>query len=159
GDRIVIVLEKSAFPKIAKVFAATPVSVWRDYLTRRYLSAFSDELPRSVDATHFAFYGTGVQGRSKQPDRERPGARLSDDQVGEALGEIYVRKYFPPEAKAKIQALVRNLLQAFEEDLGTLTWMTEATRSQALDKLRRFTVKVGYPDTWRDYSTLSIDRD
>jgi predicted metalloendopeptidase len=158
GDRGVIVSEKSAFPAIGKIFAATPVSVWRDYLTIRYLSNFAAHLPRSVDDTEFGFYGTVVQGRAKQLDRPTRGARLLDAQMGEALGKIYVAKYFPPEAKAKIQALVRNLLQAFEEDLKTMAWMTDATRAQALDKLHRFTVKVGYPDQWRDYSTLSIDR-
>jgi putative endopeptidase len=158
GERGVIVAEKSAFPAIAKAFAATPVAVWRDYLTVRYLSAFAAYLPRAVDDAEFAFAGTVIQGRTAQLDRTTRGARLLDAQMGEALGKIYVRKYFPPEAKAKIQALVRNLLVAFEEDLKTMTWMTDATRAQALDKLHRFTVKVGYPDQWRDYSALSIDR-
>ena len=158
GDRRVIVGEKIAFPPIANLFAATPVSVWRDYLTVRYLNAFAAYLPRSVDDTDFAFFGTVIQGRSQQLDRATRGARLLDNLMGEALGKIYVRKYFPPEAKVKIQTLVRNLLQAYEEDLKTLAWMTDATRTQALDKLHRFTVKVGYPDTWRDYSALTIDR-
>jgi len=158
GERGVIVSEKSAFPAIAKAFGAAPVAVWRDYLTVRYLSAFAAFLPRTVDDTEFAFAGTVIQGRTAQLDRTIRGARLLDAQMGEALGKIYVRKYFPPEAKAKIQALVRNLLLAFEEDLKTMTWMTDATRAQALDKLHRFTVKVGYPDQWRDYSAVSIDR-
>jgi len=158
GDRAVIVMEKSAFPAIAKVVLATPVPVWRDYLTIRYLSAFSASLPRTVDDTEFGFFGTVVQGRAKQLDRSTRGARVLDRWMGEALGKIYVRKYFPPESKTKIQALVKNLLLAFEEDLKTMSWMTDSTRVQALDKLHRFTVKVGYPDQWRDYSTLSIDR-
>ncbi len=158
GDREVIVAEKSAFPAISKIVMATPVPILRDYLTIRYLSSFAACLPQSVDSTEFAFFGTVVQGRAKQLDRQTRGARLLDTQMGEALGKIYVQKYFPPEAKAKIQALVQNLLQAFEEDLKTMTWMTDTTRTQALDKLHRFTVKVGYPDQWRDYSVLSIDR-
>jgi putative endopeptidase len=158
GERGVIVSEKSAFPAIAKAFGAAPVAVWRDYLTVRYLSAFAAFLPRAVDDAEFAFAGTVIQGRTAQLDRTTRGARLLDAQMGEALGKIYVRKYFPPEAKAKIQALVRNLLLAFEEDLKTMSWMTDATRAQALDKLHRFTVKVGYPDQWRDYSALSIER-
>ena len=158
GDREVIVAEKSAVHAIAKIVMATPIPVWRDYLTVRYLSSFAAYLPDSVDDTEFAFYGTVVQGRTKQLDRQTRGARLLDAQMGEALGKIYVRKYFPPEAKAKIQTLVQNLLQAFDEDLKTMAWMTDTTRTQALDKLHRFTVKVGYPDQWRDYTTLSIDR-
>jgi predicted metalloendopeptidase len=158
GERRVIVGEKSAFPALSKVFAATPVSVWRDYLTIRYLSAFSGFLPRKVDDADFAFFGQVVQGRSQQLDRPTRGARVLDAQMGEALGKIYVKKYFPPESKAKITALVHNLLAAYEVDLKSLAWMTDATRQQALDKLSKFTVKVGYPDHWRDYSALSIDR-
>jgi predicted metalloendopeptidase len=79
--------------------------------------------------------------------------------MGEALGKIYVRTYFPPESKAKVQALVHNLLLAYEEDLKTLSWMTPETRKKAAEKLHHFTVKVGYPDHWLDYSALSIRRD
>jgi len=132
--------------------------VWRDYLTVRYLHAFAAYLPQAVDDADFAFYGTALGGRTKQLDRETRGARLLDTRMGEALGKLYVAKYFPPEAKAKIQALVKNLLAAYTEDLKTLPWLTEPTREKAMEKVRRFTVKVGYPDHWRDYSTLAVDR-
>ena len=158
GARRVIVAENTAFPAIARVFASTPVPVWRDYLTVRYLHAYAAYLPRAVDDADFAFYGTALRGQAKQLDRATRGARVLDRQMGEALGKIYVAKYFPPEAKAKIQALVQNLLAAYQEDLKTLPWMTDATRQKALDKIHHFTVKVGYPDHWRDYSTLTIDR-
>jgi len=159
ADRTVVVSEKSAFPKIAKVFGATPVPVWRDCLTIRCVHAFAPSLPRRFDEADFAFYGTILQGRAKQLDRATRGARLLDNRMGEALGKLYVGKYFPPEAKAKARALVDNLLLAYEQDIKTLAWMTEATREKALDKLHRMTVKVGYPDHWRDYSTLEIRRD
>jgi len=159
GERRVVVSEKSAFPAIAKIFAATPVPVWRDYLTVRYLHAFSAYLPHAVDEADFAFYGTMIQGRVKQMDRATRGARVLDNQMGEALGKIYVRDYFPPESKAKVRTLVQNLLQAYEADLKTLDWMTPETRGKALEKLRHFTVKVGYPDHWRDYAALEIRRD
>src|SRR5262249_2633123 len=92
GERRVIVGEKSAFPAIAKVFAATPVPVWRDYLTIRYLNSFAMFLPKKVDDADFAFFGTVVQGRTVQLDRPTRGARLLDTQMGEALGKIYVAK-------------------------------------------------------------------
>lgn len=158
GDRRVVVSENTAFPAIARVYAATPVPVWRDYLTVRYLHAFAAYLPQEVDDADFAFFGTALGGRTRQLDRETRGARLLDQRMGEALGKIYVAKYFPPEAKAKIRTLVQNLLTAYEEDLKTLPWMTEATRQKALEKVHHFTVKVGYPDAWRDYSALTIDR-
>jgi putative endopeptidase len=159
ADRTVVVGESTAFPAISKVFADTPVPIWRDYLTIRCVHTFAAYLPRSIDESDFAFFGTVLQGRSRQLDRATRGARLLDGRMGEALGKTYVAKYFPPESKAKVQTLVQNLLLAFEEDLKTLSWMTEETRAKALEKLKHFTVKVGYPDQWRDYSALQIRRD
>jgi putative endopeptidase len=156
GERVVIVHEKSAFPKLAAVFAATPVAVWRDYLCVRYLHSRASYLPQRVDDTDFAFYGMVLAGQKQQLPRDLRGIHLLDSQMGEALGKLYVARYFPPEAKAKIQQLVANLLKAYEADIDTLTWMTPATRAQALEKIRRFTPKVGYPDKWRDYSALAI---
>jgi putative endopeptidase len=156
GERFVVVREKSAFPKLAAVFSATPVAVWRDYLTVRYLHSRASCLPQRVDATDFAFYGVVIAGQKAQLPRDLRGIHLLDSQMGEALGKLYVARYFPPEAKAKIQQLVANLLKAYEADIATLTWMTPATREKALEKIRRFTVRVGYPDKWRDYSALTI---
>ncbi|TMQ66316.1 MAG: M13 family metallopeptidase [Candidatus Eisenbacteria bacterium] len=158
-DRTVVVGESTAFPRIAKIFADTPVPVWRDFLTIRYVHTFAPYLPRRFNDADFAFYGTVLQGRARQLDRPTRGARLLDNRVGEALGKLYVGKYFPAESKAKVRALVDNLLQAYEQDLKTLPWMTPETRQKALEKLHQFTVKVGYPDHWRDYSTLQIRRD
>ena len=158
GERVVIVGEQSAFPKLARVFEATPVAVWRDYLTVRYLHAFAQFLPRRIDDADFAMYGTALQGRARQLDRATRGVRLLDRRMGEALGKIYVRNYFPPESKAEVQEIVRNLLRACRSDLERSKWMTSATRRKALEKLDRCTVKVGYPDHWRDYAELRIDR-
>ena len=159
GERTVIVGEKSAFPAIAKIFADTPVPVWRDYMTVRYLHAMAPYLGKAVDDADFAFYGTVLQGRTQQLDRETRGVRLLDNQMGEALGKLYVKSYFPPESKAKVRDLVENLLAAYDQDIKTLDWMTPATREKALDKLHHFTVKVGYPDKWLDYGALEIRRD
>jgi putative endopeptidase len=159
GARQVIVAEKSAFPDIAKIFAKTPVSVWRDYLTVHYLHTYAAYLPKAFDDTNFAFYGTVLGGRTAQLDRPTRGVHLLDNVLGEALGKVYTAKYFPPEAKAKAQALVANLLKAYEQDIKTLTWMSDATKQKALDKIREFTPKIGYPDHWRDYSALAVARD
>lgn len=159
GERGVIVAEKSAFPKLAAIFAKTPVAVWRDYLTVHYLHTYAGVLPQSFDDTNFAFYGTVLRGSTKQMDRETRGVHLVDGSMGEALGKIYVAKYFPPESKAKVEALVANLLKAYDADIRTLPWMSDATKAKALEKLHTFTPKIGYPDTWRDYSALEIRRD
>ncbi|MEI9993232.1 MAG: M13 family metallopeptidase [Rhizomicrobium sp.] len=158
GDRKVIVAEKSAFPNLAKVFAATPIEVWRDYLTIRYLHRWASLLPKAVDDTDFAFYGTALAGKTAQLERPTRGIRLLDVSMGEALGKLYVARYFPPEAKAKALDLVHNLLKAYDADIRTLAWMTPATRAKALDKLHATQLKIGYPDTFRDYSALSIAR-
>jgi putative endopeptidase len=158
GERTVIANEKSAFPKLAIVFAETPVGVWRDYLTTRYMHAFAAALPKKVDDADFAFYGTAIKGNIEQLDRATRGIQLVDGSMGEALGKLYVERYFPPEAKAKADELVKNLLAAYDADIRTLTWMGDATRARALDKLHHIMLKVGYPDKWRDYTTLSISR-
>lgn len=156
GERVVIVREKSAFPALATLFAATPLAVWRDYLTVRYLHARANYLPRRVDERDFAFYGVVLGGQKQQLPRDLRGISLVDGLMGEALGKLYVAQYFPPRAKAKIRQLVDNLLQAYAADISTLSWMSPATRAKAMDKIRHFTVKVGYPDKWRDYSALTI---
>jgi putative endopeptidase len=159
GERAVIVSEKSAFPKLAALFAATPVAVWRDYLVTRYLHTHAALLPRQVDEADFAFYGTVLNGNPKQLDRVTRGVRLVDRTMGEALGKLYVERHFPPAAKAKADALVQNLLKAYAADMRTLDWMGPQTRAKALDKLQRMMLKIGHPDTWRDYSALQIRRD
>jgi putative endopeptidase len=159
GERQVIVAEKSAFPKLAAIFAETPVSVWRDYLTVHYLHEVAAYLPKKFDDADFAFYGTVVQGNTKQLDRATRATHLIDANLGEALGKLYVAKYFPPAAKAKAEQLVSNLLKAYDADIRTLPWMSEATRQKALDKLHDFTPHIGYPEKWRDYSAYQVSRD
>lgn len=159
GERRVDVAEKSAFPKLAAVFGATPIPVWRDYLTVRYLHAHANYLPRRIDDRDFAFYGTVISGQKQQLPRDIRGIHLLDEQMGEALGKLYCARYFPPEAKRKSRELVTNLLKAYEADIRTLGWMTPATRAKALEKIHTFMPKIGYPDKWRDYSVLSIRRD
>ncbi|HWE06864.1 MAG TPA: M13 family metallopeptidase [Rhizomicrobium sp.] len=158
GERQVIVAEKSAFPKLAEIFAATPLSVWRDYLTVHYLHQAAPYLPKKFDDTDFGFYGTVVQGNTQQLDRPTRGVHLLDNNLGEALGKLYVAKYFRPEAKAKAEQLVSNLLKAYDADIRVLPWMTEATRQKALEKLHRFTPHIGYPEKWRDYSAFAVSR-
>jgi len=155
-DRQVIVAEKSAFPKLAVIFAETPVATWRDYLTVHYLHTYAPYLPKAFDDEDFAFYGTVLQGNAQQLPRGARAAHLLDNEMGEALGQVYVAKYFPPESKAKALELVHNLLKAYEEDIKTLDWMSPETKAKAEDKIHKFTIKIGYPDKWRDYSALEI---
>jgi putative endopeptidase len=159
GERVIIVAEKSAFEPLAQVFATTPVSVWRDYLTVHYLHTVAALLPKRFDDADFALYGTVLGGRSQQLERPIRGVHLLDGTLGEALGQLYVARYFPPQAKAKADALVSNLLKAYEGDIKTLTWMSSTTRARALEKINHFNPKIGYPNHWRDYSAFLVRRD
>ncbi|HEY8062785.1 MAG TPA: M13-type metalloendopeptidase [Gemmatimonadales bacterium] len=156
GERVVVVRENTAFPALAKLFAATPVAVWRDYLTVHYLHNMSSYLPRAFDDADFEFYGRTLGGQTQPLPRATLGLRLLDRRLGHPLGKLYVARYFPPASKAKVEALVANLLKAYDADIRTISWMTDATRAKALDKLHQFTPHVGYPDRWRDYSGLVV---
>jgi putative endopeptidase len=158
GERQVIVAEKTAFAPLANIFAATPVSTWRDYLVVHYLHANAGYLPKKFDERNFAFYGTVLAGNPQQLDRKTRGIHLVDNLLGEDLGKLYVARYFTPEAKAKAEQLVSNLLKAYEADIKTLTWMSPATREKALEKIGEFTPKIGYPTHWRDYSAYEVKR-
>ncbi len=159
GDRVLIVRQNTAVPKLAALFASTPVPVWRDYLTVHYLHTMSAYLPKAFDDADFEFFGRVLGGQQAQLPRETRAVRLVDQRLGHPLGKIYVAKYFPPESKAKVEALVANLLKAYDADIRKIAWMTDATKTKALDKLHKFTPHVGYPDTWRDFSGLTITRD
>ena len=159
GERQLDVGEKSAFPKLAEVFAGTPVAVWRDYLTVHYLHEQAAFLPKAFDDTDFAFYGTVISGQQQQLPRDLRAIHLLDEEMGEALGKLYCASYFSPQAKAKSRQLVANLLQAYATDIQALAWMTPATKQKALEKIRTLNAKIGYPDAWRDYSQLAIRRD
>jgi len=158
-ERVVIVRENTAFPALAKLFAATPVAVWRDYLTVHYLHGMAAYLPKKFDDADFAFYGKVLNGQDQQLPRDTRGVHELDNRLGHPLGKLYVARYFPPAAKAKAEQLVSNLLKAYDADIRTIDWMTPATRQKALDKLHAFTPHIGYPDKWRDYSGLVIKRD
>jgi putative endopeptidase len=159
GERYAIVAEKTAFAPLADIFASVPVSTWRDYLTVHYLHHYSAYLPKRFDDRDFAFYGTVLGGRTQQLDRRTRGIHLLDAELGEALGKLYVARFFPPEAKAKADQLVNNLLKAYEADIKTLAWMSPETRTKALEKISQFMPKIGYPSHWRDYSAYTIKRD
>ena len=155
-ERIVVAVENTAFPKLAKIFAETPIAIWRDYLTLHYLHAIALLLPKRFSDADFAFYGNVITSRKQEPDRRILGVQLTDGLMGEALGKIYVTKYFLPEAKAKAQTLVGNILKAYEGSIQSLTWMSPETKARALDKLAHFAAKIGYPDTWREYSGYQV---
>jgi putative endopeptidase len=138
--------------------AAAPVSDWRVYLRWHLLRTASPYLGSAFVDQQFAFYGKTLTGALELKERWKRVLETVDRQVGEALGQLYVKDYFPAESKARMLKLVENLRAALRDRLKTLEWMDEPTRAKALEKLNAFGVKIGYPDKWIDYSTLRIDR-
>ncbi|HVY82089.1 MAG TPA: M13 family metallopeptidase [Steroidobacteraceae bacterium] len=156
GQHEYVVRELDAVEGIAKLFRKTPVAQWRSYMTYHLLERSADTLPKAFDDERFDFYGRTLNGQPQQRERWTRAIDALDEGLGEATGQLYVAKYFPPESKAKMLALVENLRAAYAERVKHLPWMTEATKKAALEKLATFRPKIGYPDKWRDYSALEI---
>lgn len=131
---------------------------WRAYLSFHALEHFANYLPRAMSVEHFRFYGTVLEGTPQQPLRWKRAVDHTSAALGDAVGKLYVARYFPPAAKAKVVGLVAALLKAFAQRIEHLDWMAPATKAQALLKLAALKVGVGYPDSWRDYSALRIVR-
>jgi len=137
---------------------AVPIAAWKVYLRWHLVDAYAAELSQPFVEENFNFQGRTLQGTKELLPRWKRCVQATDRQLGEALGQDYVKEYFPPEAKARAQEMVANLVSALHDDLQTLPWMSEPTREQALKKLSAFTRKIGYPDKWRDYSAFNVNR-
>jgi len=160
GAREQLVLaELTAIRGLAALFGRTEVATLRDFLTFHYLTSHAPYLPKRFDEARFAFYGQTMRGQPQQRERWKRAVDAVDDSVGEAVGQLYVATYFPPESKAKMQQLVANLEAALSERIDALDWMTPQTKARAHEKLAAFTPKIGYPDKWKDYSKLVVRRD
>ncbi|MBS0364289.1 MAG: M13 family metallopeptidase [Proteobacteria bacterium] len=151
--------ELTAVRDLAALFGATPLPVLRDFLTFHYLDSNAAYLPKRFDEARFAFYGQALREQPQQRERWKRGVDAVNGAMGEAVGRLYVAGYFPAESKARVQQLVANLRAALAARLQALPWMTPPTRERALAKLAAFTPKVGYPDKWKDYSSLEVRRD
>ena len=160
GNREEVVLaELTAIRDLAALFGRTDVPTLQAFLTFHYLSSHAPYLPKRFDEARFAFYGKTMRGQPQQRERWKRAVEAVDDALGEAVGQLYVAQYFPPESKAKMQRLVADLEAALSERLDALEWMTPATKKRAHEKLAAFTAKIGYPDKWKDYSALVIRRE
>jgi putative endopeptidase len=152
----ILVSQPSAFAGEAKLLAGAPIGVIRDMLIVRSLDGFSGVLPDAVAQEAFSFYGTALSGTPQMQERWKRAVDFTTGNMGEAVGKDYVAKYFPPETKAAMDILVKNVLAALDTRITNLTWMQPETKVKAKKKLANFTTKIGYPDRWKDYSTLEI---
>jgi len=153
-----IVWHPHAVTGIAALVASQPAEVWKDYLTYHFINHYAAVLPKAFVAERFAFYGTALSGTPKMRDRWKRAVDSTNGEVGLAVGKLYVARYFPPAAKAKIEALVKDLLAAYHARISHLAWMSPQTKEKALAKLATLKVGVGYPDKWLDYSALKVVR-
>jgi putative endopeptidase len=153
----VIVGQNTAFPKIAKVFAETPIETLKAWQAFSVIDQASPYLSKRFVNARFDFRNRTLNGQTEQRPRWKRGVQLVDGSLGEAVGQVYVQRYFPAESKAKMDVLVADLKTAMGERIQKLTWMGPETKAKALAKLGTFRVKIGYPDKWRSYDGLAID--
>ena len=151
-----VVRELDAIESLGKLFREIPVERWRPYFEYHYLVGVADVLPKAFDAEKFDFYGRALSGQQEMQERWKRAIAALSTNLGEALGQLYVAKYFPPASKRQVQDLVENLRTAYGERIRHLAWMSDGTKQVALEKLAAFRPKIGYPDHWRDYSKLTI---
>ena len=159
NEPTIIVWHPGAITGISTLVSNQPLDVWKEYLIFHVIDRWSGLLPKPFAAERFNFYATTLNGIPQQSDRWKRAVNNTSAALGDAVGKLYVQKYFPPQAKAKIQEMVKNIIAAFGKRIDNLTWMTPATKAKAKAKLGTLYVGVGYPEHWRDYAGLKILRD
>ncbi len=153
-----VVWQPGAVTGISALAQSQPLDTWKDYLAFHAVERASSLLPRAFVDEQFAFYGKVLSGTPKLRDRWKRGVNATDAALGEAVGKLYVEKYFPPSEKARAEEMVRNEVAAFALRIDRLDWMAPETKAKAKAKLAALRVGVGYPDKWRDYSALEVAR-
>jgi putative endopeptidase len=146
------------FKEVDAELASVSLSDWKVYLRWHLVHSVASALPKSFEEENFSFYGKTLTGTTEMLPRWRRCTQATDRQLGEALGQYYVQRAFPPEAKAKATVMVQNLIAALRADISTLDWMSPETRQKAIQKLDAINPKIGYPDKWRDYSKFQVNR-
>ena len=155
----IIVSQPSFFEELSEVMANTDLKVWQDYLTFHFTNDYAELLSDDMVDLKFGFFGKTLKGIEEQAPTWKKAVDASNSVLGEMLGKIYVKEYFPPEAKARMEELVDNLIKGFDQAIDGLEWMSAETKVAAKEKLNKFTPKIGYPDKWKDYSSLEINPD
>jgi len=154
-----IVWQPEAFTGESALVASTSLDTWKDWLAYHLIESYAGVLPKAFADEHFSFFGKALNGAQQQRPRWQRGVFMVNDNLGDAVGQIYAQRYFSPEAKAQAQALVANLIVAYRKRLASLTWMAPATKAEADAKLAALYVGVGYPESWHDYSTYEVKAD
>ncbi|GAA2910318.1 putative endopeptidase [Microbacterium keratanolyticum] len=153
----VVVAQPSFFEGLGSLLTAERLDDWKAWLRAKVVHAAAAYLTDDLVQENFSFYGTELTGVPSIRERWKRGVSLTEGALGEAIGKVYVARHYPPTAKAAMDELVANLIEAYRQSITDLEWMTAETRERALAKLDSFTPKIGHPDVWRDYSSLEID--
>jgi len=159
GFKDLVVRQPSFVTGISEMLSNFDVQAWQAWLRWNILHGSASLLSEEFVTENFNFYGTTLSGTPQIRDRWKRGVGVVEGSLGEAVGKLYVAKHFPPQAKARMLQLVENLTKAYEVDIKALAWMSPETKEKALEKLAKFTPKIGYPDKWKDYSGLVIKDD
>ncbi|WP_027506129.1 M13 family metallopeptidase [Rhodococcus sp. UNC23MFCrub1.1] len=153
----IVVRQPEFLTTFAELWSTRSLDDWKAWATWRILHSRAPYLTSAIVDENFAFYGRTLTGTETNRERWKRGVSLVQDLMGEAVGKLYVQKHFPADSRTRMQELVANLVEAYRRNISDLEWMSPETRTAALAKLDKFTPKIGYPDTWRDYSSLMID--
>ena len=152
----VVVRQPSFFAGVNELFAAFDAPAWQSWLLWHTLSGSAPHLSAAFVQENFDFFGTTLSGVPQMRERWKRAVSLVEAALGEAIGEHYVERHFPPRAKQRMEELVANLTEAYRVDIAALDWMGEETKQRAFEKLDKFSPMIGYPAKWRDYSALAI---
>ena len=152
-----VVSQPSSFANIMDVLATMPVEVLRSYVAAHYIDAAASYLSEEFAVASFEFFGKTMSGTQEIRPRWKRAMGVPNSVLSEAVGQMYVAKYFPEEEKVRVETMVSNIQKAFSKHIEALDWMGETTKAKAQEKLAAFTVKIGYPDKWKDYTTLVVD--
>ncbi|MDB5464742.1 MAG: peptidase family protein [Phenylobacterium sp.] len=159
GVQRVVVTTNTAFPKFARIYADTPLDTLKAWQAFHVADSAAPYLSKPFVDAHFEFRNKELAGQPEQQPRWKRGVAFTNTAIGESVGRVYVARYFPPEAKAKMDALVGDIHTALQARIEKLNWMGDETKAKALEKLSKFTVKIAYTAKWRDYSKLVLKRD
>jgi putative endopeptidase len=152
----VIVMQPKYMETLKQMFSKPDFDTWRTVMRWSTLNNSAGMLTTEIEKANFDFYATTLNGTKKQKPADERALATVNGSVGEALGKLYVDEMFPPEAKAKAESMIENVIAAYKDRINALEWMSDSTKVKAIEKLNKFTVKVGYPDKWKDYSSMEV---
>jgi len=159
GAKNIDVWQPDAVTGLAKLVGSEPLSAWKTLLRFHTINHYAGLLPKAYADLQFGFYGHELQGVPQQRARAKDAIDATSNDLGDAVGQIYVKQYFPASSKAEVEQMVKNIIGAFDQRIDTLAWMTPATKAKAKEKIKTLRVSVGYPETWRDYASLEVKAD